>query len=333
MKKHLICALLTVCMAAFTLTGCQIGDTQYVIYERKIDSKTVFTVNDEKCSLKEAKIYLANYKNIYGSAYGIDLWEREEMSDSLEAYVKDVAIAQACRVICMNLLAQEQEVALTEEEEALAAELAEEYYDTLTEDERTFMDVKLSDVELAYTHYAVAMKLYATLTDGVNEEVSDDEARVIRVQQIFVADTETADTVLQKLETGEDFGAVAATYNQADSVEVTIARGDYPEEAEQAAFNLDDGEISGMITTDEGYYYIKCINRFEEELTEANKSNILEQREKEQFDDLYQAFVDSSAFELNEELWEETSFADAGEITTDSFFALYEKYFDSGSES
>lgn len=332
MKKHLLYALFILCMTVSSLTGCQIGNTQYVIYEQKIDGKTVFTVNGEKCSLKEAKIYLCNYRNIYGSAYGLDLWSREELSESLEEYVKDVTVAELCRVICMNLLAKEQGITLTDEEEKLAEELAKEYYNSLTADERTFMDVKQSDVELAYTHYAVAMKLYETLTDGVNEEVSDDEARVIRVQQIFVADTETADTVSRKLEAGEDFAAVAATYNQASAVEVTAARGDYPEEVEQVAFNLDDGGISGMITTDEGYYFIKCLNRFEEELTEANKSKILIQREKEQFDDLYQSFVDSSEFELNEALWAETSLEEAGDITTGTFFALYEEYFDSGSE-
>ncbi len=332
MKKHLFLAAAIVCILAGSLTGCQIGNTQYVIYEQKVDSKTVFTVNDQKCSLKEAKIYLCNYKNIYGSAYGLDLWSREEIADSLEEYVKDVAVSEFFRVICMNLLAQEQGILLTEEEEKLVKELAEEYYDSLTADERSFMDIKQSDVELAYTHYALAMKLYATLTAGVNEEVSDDEARVIRVQQIYLADADTANTVSQKLEAGEDFGAVAATYNQADAVEVTIARGDYPEEVELEAFNLDDGGVSKMITTDEGYYFIKCLNRFEEELTEANKANILIQREKEQFDDLYQDFVDSSEFEFNETLWEETSFQEAGEITTGTFFALYDKYFSGDSE-
>jgi foldase protein PrsA len=309
------------------LTGCRIGNTEYVLYEQKVDSKTVFSVNDTKCSLKEAKIYLCNYKNIYGNAYGLDLWETGEYHDSLQNYVKDISMAELTRVICMDLLAEEQGIALDEDEIAAVAKLAKEYYDSLTDEERDFMDVRTSDVQQAYEHYAVAMKLYATLTDGVNEEVSDDEARVIRLQQIFLTDPDIAQMVAQKLEDGEDFASVAAAYNRGSTVEVTVARGDYPKEVEDVAFNLDEGASSSMIETDNGYYFVKCLSRFEEDLTEANKANILIRREKEQFDDLYDEFLNSCEFERNDALWEEVSLEETTGIATDSFFARYDNYF------
>jgi foldase protein PrsA len=171
------------------------------------------------------------------------------------------------------------------------------------------------------------MKLYATLTDGVNEEVSDDEARVIRLQQIFLTDPDIAQMVAKKLEDGEDFASVAAAYNRGSTVEVTVARGDYPQEVEDVAFNLDEGACSSMIETDNGYYFVKCLSRFEEELTEANKANILIRREKEQFDDLYDEFLNSCEFERNDALWEEVSLEGITGIATDSFFARYDNYF------
>jgi foldase protein PrsA len=319
--------ILLLCILLVNLTGCRIGNTEYVLYEQKVDSKTVFSVNDTKCSLKEAKIYLCNYKNIYGNAYGLDLWETGEYHDSLQNYVKDISMAELTRVICMDLLAEEQGIALDEDEIAAVAKLAKEYYDSLTDEERDFMDVRTSDVQQAYEHYAVAMKLYATLTDGVNEEVSDDEARVIRLQQIFLTDPDIAQMVAQKLEDGEDFASVAAAYNRGSTVEVTVARGDYPKEVEDVAFNLDEGASSSMIETDNGYYFVKCLSRFEEDLTEANKANILIRREKEQFDDLYDEFLNSCEFERNDALWEEVSLEETTGIATDSFFARYDNYF------
>jgi foldase protein PrsA len=110
-------------------------------------------------------------------------------------------------------------------------------------------------------------------------------------------------------------------------VEVTVARGDYPKEVEDVAFNLDEGASSSMIETDNGYYFVKCLSRFEEDLTEANKANILVQREKEQFDDLYDEFLNSCEFEQNDKLWEGISIEETTGITTDSFFALYDNYF------
>ena len=70
------------------------------------------------------------------------------------------------------------------------------------------------------------------------------------------------------------------------------------------AFQLDDNAVSGMIAAGNGYYFIKCLNKYNEELTEANKSNIVEKREKEAFDDVYNEFVASLSSRLNTDLWD-----------------------------
>ena len=106
-----------------------------------------------------------------------------------------------------------------------------------------------------------------------------------------------------------------------------MARGDYPQEVENIAFNLEDNEVSDMVEADGSYYFIKCISKFEEELTELNKEKIRINREKEQFEDSYQSFVDASSFRMNEELWKKVSLQDTSYITTDSFFEVFEKYF------
>ena len=91
---------------------------------------------------------------------------------------------------------------------------------------------------------------------------------------------------------------------------------------------MDDGEVSQMIPVENGYYFIKCISRFEEELTEANKGNILIRREKEQFNDVYEAFVENAEFVLNDEVWDEVTLEGyESSIQTDSFFSTYDKYF------
>ncbi|MCX4318987.1 MAG: peptidylprolyl isomerase, partial [Lachnospiraceae bacterium] len=74
------------------------------------------------------------------------------------------------------------------------------------------------------------------------------------------------------------------------------------------------------IPTEEGYYYIKCINKFNEELTDANKSNIVEAREKAAFDDVYEAFISGLSSNLNEKVWREADLITDGSITTDSYF-------------
>lgn len=329
MLRRIIRPLAAIGCVSVLLTGCRFGSTEVVWEKKQLNNhRYVFQINDRTCDMKRAKLYLCNYRNLYGSAYGIDLWEYDYGTDSLEQYVKDITIQELSRIICMDLLAEQMEMSLTEEEKNLAGQAAAAYYATLTEAEISFMDVKESDVAASYEEYALARKLYLSLTEGIDEEVSDDEARVIRVQQIYVTSAETANAVQEKLDNGDDFAAVAGTYNRASEIETVVARDDLPQEVENVAFNLDNGEVSDMVETDDGFYFIKCLNKLEEQLTEDNKENIRQKRRMALFDNEYQDFVDASVFVMNDSLWEEISLQDTQEIVTDSFFAVFEEYFE-----
>lgn len=312
------------CMVAL-LCGCRIGDKQIVV-SKTLNNKQVFRIDDSVCELKEVKVYLANYRNLYGTAYNIDLWQHDFGDASLENYVKDVTLEQLTRVYSMNLLAEEDGVSLSEEEQERVAEAAEEYYTSLNKKELSYMGASETDIAGYYAHYALAQKLYHSLTNGVNEEVSDDEARVIEIMQIFVTDADKAATVQQKLANGDDFATVANNYNELSAIQVMVSRDDLSKEVEEVAFRMDDNEISKKIAVENGYYFIKCLNKYNVELTEANKQNIVQKRQTEAFDDVYNEFITSQKSYLNEELWEGLELEADAEIATDSFFAVYEKY-------
>lgn len=307
------------------LGGCQIGNRQIVV-SGSLSDKQVFKIGSATCGVKEAKVYLTNYQNIYGTAYGLNLWEHDFGDDSLTQYVKDITLEELTHVVCMDLLAESQEVSLSEEEKANVASAAKEYYASLSEDEVAYLAVTESDIAEYYAHYALAQKLYHSLTNGVNDEVSDDEARVIEIMQIYVTDETKAAEVSSKLKNGDDFASVANNYNQLSSIQVTVSRDELPAEVEKVAFDLDNGEISDEIPVDHGYYFIKCLNKYDEELTEANKSNIVEKREKEAFDDIYNEYVSGLSSYLNQNLWDELDLDTDASIATDSFFEVFEKY-------
>lgn len=317
--------LMLVWALASVLSGCQVGNKEIVV-SNTLTNKQVFKIGGSACGLKEARVYLTNYQNIYGTAYTIDLWQHDFGDDSLTEYVKNITLEELTRVYCMDLLAESQEMALSEEELKSVSEAAAEYYESLSEDETAYMGVSELDINEYYTHYALAQKLYNSLTNGVNEEVSDDEARIMEIMQIFVTDKTKAWEVRKKLTDGDDFATVANNYNELSVIQVTVSRDDLPTEVEEVAFQLDNDEISGMIEVDNGYYFIKCLNKYNEELTEANKSNIVEKREKEAFDDVYNAFVSSLSSSINEELWDSLELDTGENITTDSFFGVFEKY-------
>ena len=260
------------------------------------------------------------------AAYGVDLWKHDFGDDSLVKYIKAVTMEELTQVVSMDLLAQSREVALSEDELSAISEAAAEYYASLSKEENTYLEVTESDISEYYQHYALAQKLYNSLTNSVNEEVSDDEARVIEIMQIFVADSTKASDVAAKLERGDDFASVANNYNELSSIQTTVARDELPKEVEEVAFNLDNGQTSSMIQAGKGFYFIKCLNKYNEELTEANKSNIVEKREKEAFDDVYNQFVAGLNSSINKDMWDELTLDTTDGIQTDSFFEIFEKH-------
>ena len=318
-------------LVSSVFTGCTIGNTEIVFNTNSVGRNHVFSINGDKCSKEEARLYLCNYQNIYGYAYGINLWEYDdsqlEEGSTLEAYVKDVTLTELVNIMCMEQLAKNQEITLTEEETKKAEKAAEEYYGSLSKEELSYIGMDKSELKSCYKKYALAQKLYRTLIEGINEEVSDDEARVVRIQQIYVKSEETALLIQQKLAEKEKFENLANTYNEAPVMERHLARGEYAKVVDDVVFQLDNNEVSDMIVAEDGYYFIKCLNKFEQELTEENKENIIIKRREEQFDDKFIEFVNTSMFELNEKAWEEIEIDTSGSIKTDSFFEIYEKYF------
>ena len=326
MKKRVF-NLCTILLATTLLAGCKIGGKE-IVFELGSDNDYVFSVGESKCSQKQARLFLCNYQNLYGNAYGVNLWDYDFEGDSLEEYVKGITLDELTKIVCMDIVSQEQEIALTEKEHKQVKKAAEEYYKSLNDDELSFMKVSQSDVVEIYENYALAEKLYKNLTEGVNTEVSDDDARVIIIQQICVSDKKNADAVSEKLAAGEAFETVAGEYITCTTSQLRVSRGELPKELEEVAFELANDEISQAVKTTGGYYFIKCINKFEEDLTEANKVNILNQREKEQFNDVYEDFVGNAVFYLNEDVWNEIKIDKSLDIKTDSFFEIYDKYFE-----
>ncbi|MCC8168046.1 MAG: peptidyl-prolyl cis-trans isomerase [Clostridiales bacterium] len=325
MRNRIITLAIVFVLAAAELCGCSIAGYEIEFEMNTSSGKYVLTVNGEVCTAEEARLYLCNYKNIYGTAYGMDLWGDSYTVATLESYIKDVTVDELARIYCMEQIAANEGIALNDEEKADVSQAAYDYYTSLTDAEKDYIGASQSDIESYYTRYALACKLYDEMTDGDSAEISDDEARVIRIYQIYVADYDTAEAVAAAISDGTDFVKLAASYNEASSDEVTVARGELPEEVEEVAFNLENDEVSEMIAADGGYYFIQCVNKYEEELTEANKEKIRQERELEALKQAYTDFVEESEVELNEKVWKKISLPDdLDEITTDSFFSTYE---------
>ena len=308
-------------------SGCRVGNEEVTISRGMADDE-VFLIDGKVCTLPVMKLLLMNNMNLHGESYGIDLLQNEDLKvqKKFEQYVKKISMDEITRVYSMVALANAQGVTLTDEQKELAQWAGEDCFQSLTDEEVAYLNISQENVQDSYEKYALADKLYQSLVQDVNEEVSDDEARVMEVRQIYTTNEEQARKALADLEAETEFSTVAANYNEADEISLTLQRGMLPEEAETVVFSMEDGEISDLIETDQGYYIFCCDNKFDEEQTQIHKQDIVEQRKQEAFHSVYDPFVETIHSKLNESVWDDLSVREMEKYSFADFDVMYEKY-------
>lgn len=347
-NRRMAAALLIVLL--LLLSGCMDSlKGSKVVLTTGFEKNEVFRIEDMSCTLPEAMVYLINTKNRYESVYGREIWNVSLDGVTLEENIKETVLAQLAQQKTMNLLARQNGVALSEEEEARVMQAAETYFQSLSEEEKSALQITVKDVEELYREYALARKVYQYIIKDINPEISDDEARTITVQYIYFRtcildgtgkkieySEEEKQEILRKAEEVRfqlkneeaDFEELILKYSDSEEGTCSFGKGEKDQAFEDAAFNLETDEISDIVETPDGYYLIKCISTFNRTETDANKVKIVEKRREEVFGQEYEDFVAALTRNLNEDLWQSVSLAGTENITTSDFFDVFNKYFD-----
>lgn len=329
-----LCGMLTIP----TLTACTAGSK--LIFMGRLSGNEVFRIGSNVCTLPELKVYLTTAQKQYENILGVDMWERDFGGVTLESYLKETILGQIAQIKSMTLLAEEYGIELSEAEQKKVSEAAKKYYDSLNDAEKKYLEVEEETIADLYRDYALANKVYEEITQNVETEVSDDEARKITVQEILLKvneeDTEEqkkeqykkAKRILRQAKKDDaNFLEIAEENSENEIIEYTFGKGEQEQEIEIAAFNLATDQISDIVETSSGYVIMKCVSNFDREQTDANKAEIVKKRKTEAFDDIYEEFISKQPSQLNDKLWESITFTDDDEINNMTFFEVYNEVF------
>ena len=337
------------CLLSLTMPGCgkKEGDVKLVL-TTGFKKDEIFRIETMSCTLPEVMVYLTNTQDQYESVYGEEIWKTHLDGVTLEESIKETVLAQLAQIKTMNLLAQQHGVSLEDGEREKAREAAGIYFGSLNETEREAMQVNEEIIEQLYGELALANKVYEFIIKDINPEISDDEARSITIQDILIktysqdgagkriayeetpredAYERAREILLLARDEENDFESLVLQYSEGEKGTYSFGKGEVEEDFENAAFNLETGEISGVVETEDGFHIIKCISTFNREETDANKVKIVEKRREEVFGQEYDAFVDSLTRTLNEELWNRVAFLKDDAIVTRDFFDIYYQVF------
>ncbi len=339
-------AALCLCMICVLLAGCGRARTEIILTTDFKDGE-VFRIEKTSCYLPEIMVYLVNSENRYDEIFGEQIFAVPIGDHTVGDAYKETILARIAQIKVMNLLAKNYDLTLTKEEEALVEEAADTYFQSLNADEVSLMNVNTATIRQLYYEFALANKLYHTITEAVQPEISDDEARAVSVKSILIKTysmtnsgtrieftqqqrdeaLDRAMDALAKIHAGTDFDIVAADYNEDSESAYSFGRGVMPNAFEEAAFNLDNGEVSEIISTEYGYHIIMCTSSFDRDETDANKAVILKKRQQEEFNIIYDQYVQTLTSNLNKPLWDSISYEKSPGVSTTSFFEVYDRYF------
>lgn len=278
----------------------------------------------------QAMIIVATERNRYEDVYTDQIWTvpLQDGTSTFEGYLLNQVQTFLRDMRVMNLLAQKQEIEVTEVEIDQLKHLAQLYYSGLSDQDKAYIKCTEEDVYHMYYEYLLSNKVVEQLTVDVDLEVSVNEAKIIQIRQIAADSAAQADEIYQLLQAeNADFRDIAAAHSTNQTIERQLARGEEAEAYEQQAFALHTGEISEVFEVNGSYYILQCLSDYDQEATQKRQEEIHLAKKNAVFRKIYEQFVKDNPIELKENIWQNISCQTEFQTTTTNFFELYQEEF------
>lgn len=322
MKKQLIHIIVFLILFLITVSGCL----------NRNQNDYIATVEGEKISLEEFKVYLYIAQQEFEKLGDEDIWDTSfEAGLTAEEAAKERALDSLVHVKISTKQAKRLNISLTEEQKEQAKLDASSFLNSLTDFQLQNIAITEDKMLKIMEEKAIYKEVYEEVTK--NFEISEKDfqnsykayiskkdnlnALKLDIEYIFISPVSTDKTqqdilnqakeVLQKAKEGKDFKQLVDEYSKSneiiiDSGKETIEKGRYIEKLEDIAFNLKQGEVSDLIIVDSDYYIIKLNDRIESSIKEEYRNKYIKQKKDEIFEQEYSNWKTKEP-EKNMELW------------------------------
>ena len=276
----------------------------------------------------QAMLIITTEANRYRTVYTDQIWQVQVgEEESFQLYLLEQIRTFLKEVKTMNLLADERGIQLTGQEKEQLRQLSSEFYQSLTEADRECIGASEEDVYAMYEAYHRANRLVDEVTKNVDLEISDSEARVMKIQELCLETEESAQEAFQQLsEEGTNFSSVARAIREEGYKEESVGSGERSAAYEAAVFSLEDGQLSQPFADGDSWYLVKCVDSYDEDATLERKERLALQRKNQAFRRIYDTFAGEHPVEIQGSIWENVNLTEMGQSTTVDFFERYQEY-------
>ena len=321
-------------LALTSLTGCTSFD----------NDDAVATVGKEEIPAGVTNFYArmqqAQYETYYAPMMGTTgeaLWQQEmEEGKTYEESTKETLLLNLENLYLIRQHAEEYEVALTEEDTKAIEEAAKKFDEDNPLEEKEAVSGYKKYIEEYLELVTIQSRMDPKMKEGVNEEVSDEEAAQKSMKYVYFpysttdADGNTKDlTEDEKKELKKTAQTFADTLKVSETkdIDALAQKGGYEVktttfDSESTAPNADlvkaldalttEGDVTDVIESDYGIYVGKLTSLLDREATDTEKTNIVAQRKQEQYDSLLADWRKETEITENKKVWNKIDFEKQG---------------------
>lgn len=320
-------------LSAMTVTGCS-GSIN--------TDAVVATVGEENITLGVANFYArmlqGQYETYYASMMGTtgeEMWTQDAGEDqTYEESVKDGLMENLQNMYLISQHAADYEVSLTDDEKEAISQAAEQFSEANTDEAKEVVSGYKKDIEKFLELATIQTKMDSKMREGVDEEVSDEEAAQKAMKYVFFSYTSTdesgnsteltdeekeslktnAQSLVDRVKAGEDISVVAEELGQTASDLTFDSESTSPNEDLIAAVDAfeTEGETTDVIEADNGLYVGQLTSLLDREATDQEKASIVEQRRQDQYDSLLEEWRNGTDISVKEKVWNKVDFEDTG---------------------
>lgn len=330
MKRRMAGVLALLSAMALGVTGCSVGN---------MPDATAEAVKVEGVSVPLGEVnFLLRYQQTqmqssYGMFFGEDYLNQDLMGTGTPYGVtmRDSVVETLEEYYLVEAHAEELGVALTEEDKTKASDAAKAFL--AANDSKTLKAMSADEATVTHVLEMMALQsqVYANRAETIDTEVDQEEAAQKRISYVLnstsgtydeegnetpLSEEELAakktqmDELLEEARASQDLSAAAEAKELTCNEAINYGKEDtsLPTAVKDAADTLQDGEFSGVIEAEDGYYIVYMESTYDEEATQEEIQNILDERESEAYSAWLDPLKEAAEITTNDEALEQLTF-------------------------
>ena len=339
-RKKALALVLMLGICAPSLTGCTVTDGISLV--RINGGKDKISYGYGKFAAKTTQ---ALYDLTYSTYMGEGMWQSDPSGTgkTMEESVKENVMNSLEEQYILVSNASKYKVKLTKAEKKKIDKAADKFMKANSKKALKTLGAKEDYVKKYLTDQAISEKVRTKIEEKADTTVTDAEANQKKLSVVFfntitktdengksvvVTDKEKAEmkTKAEAIAAAADFDAEAKnqgvepgtlTYGKTvlDTAKSAGSTSDsnntqIPYDVLKKADKLTDGQNTGLIDLDQGYFVIKMVSTSDKESTETAKSQLIETKKTNYFQSVVDKIKAKTAWNVNEFLWKRVRFID-----------------------